>query len=147
MKNLAERSRAAFKPSANGFNALNHGDLWTANILFKHLDGQAKVPVKLIDFQFSCWSSPVIDLHFLLNTSTCHAVHVNHMYELVKYYHSHLANALQQLHYVEHIPTQDEFMDEYNARLIIGELGSESDVYAYDVTSLTYSSSVWICPR
>lgn len=122
MPNLIERARSAFEPSAGcGFNALIHGDLWTANVLFKHPPTMA-IDLKLIDFQFSCWSSPTIDLHFLLNTSMCYELHVTHLHELIRWYYGELVNALTQLDYVKHIPTVDEFNAEFKKRNIIGEL-------------------------
>lgn len=121
MPNLVKRARSAFEPSAGcGFNALIHGDLWTANVLFKHQSNTA-VDLKLIDFQFSCWSSPAIDLHFLLNTSMRYEVHVNQLHELVRWYYSNLVTALTQLEYVNHIPTEDEFNADFKKRNIIGK--------------------------
>lgn len=111
-----EKARTAYEPRENQFNTLNHGDLWTANVMLNGND------FKLIDFQSAFWTSPAVDLQLLLNSSLEFSIHTKCINEFVNYYHSHLVEALQRLDYQKNIPTFDEFMNDFNDRSICGKL-------------------------
>lgn len=71
---IFESSTKLYKPKQTGLNVLVHGDLWTTNILFKHNELGKVVDVKLIDYQLTRYMSPVLDLLFLIWTSTTEEV-------------------------------------------------------------------------
>lgn len=45
---------------------LNHGDLWIHNILFRFDEDGNVHDLRFIDFQAACFTSPCLDLHYLL---------------------------------------------------------------------------------
>ncbi|XP_039289014.1 uncharacterized protein LOC111046104 [Nilaparvata lugens] len=60
---------------------LNHGDFWTNNILFKH-DGDGKIlDLKLVDFQFTRFVSPAMDLQLFFVTSLSDRSDIGHLTE------------------------------------------------------------------
>lgn len=91
-------------PMQNGFEVLNHGDLWTDNILFN--DDHSEV--KFIDFQLSFWGGPAADLSDFLITSVDDAVKVASFYDLIEIYHQSLLESLQKLKYVGIVPSLKE---------------------------------------
>lgn len=119
-----EKARRAYDSKKNQFNTLIHGDLWTANAMFRRSrnDKFDLDDLKLIDYQFCCWTSPAVDLQFFLNSSLEFSIHKTAIYDLVKYYHSHLVKALNELLYRGHIPTIEELVDNFNERSICGKV-------------------------
>uniref|UniRef100_A0A1B6EBX7 CHK kinase-like domain-containing protein n=2 Tax=Clastoptera arizonana TaxID=38151 RepID=A0A1B6EBX7_9HEMI len=68
---------------------LNHGDAWSANMLFKHDENGKVVDVKLIDLQIYKIVSPALDLITFLLTSTQEEVRKHRLSELYdSYLHS-----------------------------------------------------------
>lgn len=61
-KNLVRFGQRAFDCDADDFLVLNHGDLWTTNLMFNYDENGRPIDVKLIDFQFSHIGSPALDL-------------------------------------------------------------------------------------
>lgn len=66
-----------------------------------------------IDFQYSCWTSPTIDLHYFLNNSIQESLRHERFDELIAFYHSNLVTILKQLQYKQHIPTWEQFKQQY----------------------------------
>lgn len=64
----------------------------------------------LVDFQYCCWASPTIDLHYFLNTSLIEELRLNNQEVLLQFYHSELSRMLHSVQYKRHIiPTLHEF--------------------------------------
>ncbi|XP_073820528.1 uncharacterized protein [Musca autumnalis] len=105
----------AYSPNPRNFYSLNHGDLWTNNImmLYDKSEGNKSGSLKntmLIDFQMCDWSSVAVDLHFLFNTSLESKLLVDSEVQekLIQYYHSILSDTLKKLKFKGHIPSLHE---------------------------------------
>lgn len=126
---LIEKLRTVFDVNQNHFNTLIHGDLWINNIMMKltkrendeNVLDQGVEDTIFVDFQHSCWASPTIDLHFLFNISLHESLRPNSFDKLIELYHGHLSNVLKRLEYKKHIPTLDEFMQQYLDRIFYGK--------------------------
>lgn len=127
--NLIEKGRKAFDTDPKHFNTLIHGDMWTNNLMMKYgnIGGESgeQSPIEnmvYLDFQFSCWTSPAIDLHYFFNTSLQETLRENNINELIEFYHGHLANYLKRLNYPGHVPTLDEFQKQFLEKSFYGLL-------------------------
>lgn len=78
-------------------------------------DAGEKTPLNMIfvDFQYSLFSSPTIDLHYFFNNSLQESLRPNSFNELLELYHGHLVNSLERLGYKQHIPTLEELKAQY----------------------------------
>lgn len=61
-KNLIKNAQRAFDNDDGDFKVLNHGDLWTTNIMYTFDENQKPTDAMLIDFQFSFYGSFALDL-------------------------------------------------------------------------------------
>lgn len=113
-RNLLERGRQAFDPRPGQFNTLIHGDMWVNNSMFTY-DTHTGRPdrMMLVDFQFCCWASPTIDLHYFFNTSLKEELRLHGQDELVQYYHSTLVDTLAKLKFRGPIPSLHAFHMEF----------------------------------
>lgn len=105
-----ELSKQVFDPLPNHLNVFCHGDLWTNNVLVKY-DNKTKKPldVIIIDFQYSVWGSPAIDLFYLFNTSLKEEMHLHSQDELIQHYYYYLEDTLKKLNYQGDIPSLHKF--------------------------------------
>ena len=97
-------------PNPKHFLTLNHGDLWTNNVMIQyHKEENDNVRLVkdalLIDFQYCNWTSPAVDLHYFFCTSLQDDLLFNQQPKLVQYYHQVLSETLEKLKYKQHIPT------------------------------------------
>lgn len=76
--------------------------------------------VILVDFQYSCWTSPTIDLTYFLNTSLQKSLRPDRFDELIGFYHTHLSSCLKRLDYKKSIPNLDEFKKQYRDKSFYG---------------------------
>ncbi|XP_030374273.1 uncharacterized protein LOC115623868 [Scaptodrosophila lebanonensis] len=106
------------------FMTLAHGDVWTMNVMFQYDAQQRPSNAILIDFQFSVWCSPTIDLHYLLNTSLPEPVRLQDQPKLVQYYYYKLVEVLKKLRYAGYIPSLFEFQRQFEARAFYGLFGA-----------------------
>lgn len=100
---------------------------WVNNLMLKHrtdIDGANASMIEnliFIDFQYSCWTSPTIDLHYFLNNSLQESLRHERFHELIEFYHSNLVAALKQLEYKQTIPTFEQFMQQYLEKNFYGK--------------------------
>lgn len=77
-----------------------------------------------IDFQYSCFTSPAIDLHYFFNTSLQESLRPNRFDELIAFYHEHLVTYLKRLDYKKPIPNLDQFKQQYLDKSFYGKMFS-----------------------
>ncbi|XP_053671383.1 uncharacterized protein LOC128721635 [Anopheles nili] len=87
------------------YNVLNHGDFHAKNLLHQFNDEGAIADSRFLDFQASCWSTPAIDLYYLLNNIVHYKVKAAHKEDLITFYHAEFAATLKAVGYMGHIPT------------------------------------------
>lgn len=119
-ENLMDYVKLAFDAKSHNFNSLIHGDNWTNNMMFTYNENKEPEKIMLVDFQFSCWASPTIDLHYYFNTSMTNDLRLNHQEELVQYYYRHLVRTLRDLQFSGRIPSLREFYMEFIENSIYG---------------------------
>ncbi|EDX14389.1 GD21198 [Drosophila simulans] len=102
--------------SPGDFLTLAHGDLWTTNVMFQYDEQGHPINAVLIDFQFSVWNSPAIDLHYFFSTSIQDHLRWKHQPELVQFYYYRLVESLKKLQYSRRIPSLFEFQLQFRAR-------------------------------
>ncbi|XP_054747800.1 uncharacterized protein LOC129253451 [Anastrepha obliqua] len=132
-----EYGARATEPQTGHFLTLTHGDLWTNNVMLRY-SGSGDEPSKsgktikdilLIDFQFSAWTSPAIDLHYFFHTSLPLEFKLHREDEFIQYYHGILADTLRQLNYGGHIPTLHELCVQMESRrfyAVVSSLGCQA---------------------
>nr|XP_002053630.3 uncharacterized protein LOC6630632 [Drosophila virilis] len=104
-KRVMEYTERVYDPQPDQFNTLTHGDLWINNIMLRNKTDQNELDMLLIDFQFSAWASPAVDLFYFSSTSLQPEVRNKHLDALIQYYHKVLADTLRELNFGGHIPT------------------------------------------
>ncbi|TDG43703.1 hypothetical protein AWZ03_009867 [Drosophila navojoa] len=117
---IMEYGERTMELNKGDFATLCHGDLWTTNIMFNYLNDGTPDNVIFIDFQFSVWSSPAIDLHYFFCTSVQNDLFRYHQAELVHFYYQNLVEALTKLKYKGQVPSLFEFQQQFQARGFYG---------------------------
>lgn len=106
---VIENGKRSFDAKDHQFNTLIHGDMWVNNTMYTYNAKNEPDKMMLVDFQFCCWTSPTIDLHYFMSTSLTDDLRLHYQEELLQFYHSELARMLASLQYKKHIPTLHEF--------------------------------------
>uniref|UniRef100_A0A1A9WRH8 CHK domain-containing protein n=1 Tax=Glossina brevipalpis TaxID=37001 RepID=A0A1A9WRH8_9MUSC len=76
------------------YSVICHGDFWNNNVLYKYDINNQAVSAKLIDFQISRYSVPVLDLIHYLYTCTEKELRDKHFWEFMNTYYEVLAKNL-----------------------------------------------------
>lgn len=93
------------KLDPNEFNALNHGDFWSNNMMFSH-DSFGKIKeIYLVDFQLPKFGSVAQDLYYFLLSSTKFEDKLTKFDYYIKFYHENLVQNLQLLSYPKTVPS------------------------------------------
>ncbi|XP_065722039.2 uncharacterized protein [Drosophila suzukii] len=114
--NIMDYGERSTSVNPGDFLVLAHGDLWTTNVMFQYDDQGHPTNAILIDFQFSVWNSPAIDLHYFFSTSIQDNLRWKHQPELVQFYYYKLVESLKKLKYSQQIPTLFDFQLQFQAR-------------------------------
>ncbi|XP_055382977.1 uncharacterized protein LOC129613084 [Condylostylus longicornis] len=110
-----EKERQCYDPKPNQLNVLAHGDFWSTNIMFKYDESGRPIDAILIDFQFTVWASPAIDLHFFVNTSLAGVPNIEEMENYVRFYYKEFLETLKLFDFETKlkIPNSEEFVCDF----------------------------------
>ncbi|KAH8359887.1 hypothetical protein KR093_009317 [Drosophila rubida] len=98
-KDFFDKGLALNNVDESEFNVLNHGDLWSNNIMF------CGDQTLFVDLQVSKWGSPAQDLWYLIISSCSLDIKVKEFDHFIQIYHNRLVECLKLLKYTKHIPT------------------------------------------
>ncbi|VEN59744.1 unnamed protein product [Callosobruchus maculatus] len=119
------RGFQAQKRKLGGFHVLNHGDLWVNNMMFSYGDEGELEDMRFVDFQMNIFTSPAIDLHYFIATSTKIEVKLECIEIILDHYYAQLLANLAKLQYsLERVPTREQFKKDYNYRAFFGLMGA-----------------------
>lgn len=118
---LIQQAVSVYNKKPGQINVLNHGDCWTANMLFKYNDIGKVADACLIDFQISFYGSPAFDFYYFFYTSANDDVKLDHNkpFELIHYYHEVLTDTLKKLGGHVKPPSLFQLTQEYYQRKFI----------------------------
>lgn len=103
------------------FNVLNHGDIWSNNIMFNYNDDEAIENTYFVDYQLCKYGTPSYDLYLLILSSAKLDIKVNQFVEFLRFYQLHLQQCLQKLKFTGVIPTLDDIKDLLSRDRFYGE--------------------------
>ncbi|XP_041564911.1 uncharacterized protein LOC108143947 [Drosophila elegans] len=98
------------------FLTLAYGDLWTTNVMFQYDDEGHPTNAIFIDFLFSVWNSPAIDLHYFFSTSIHDNLRLLNQPALIQFYYYKLKEYLLKVKYSGHIPSLFDFQLQFRKR-------------------------------
>ncbi|XP_050696562.1 uncharacterized protein LOC126985540 [Eriocheir sinensis] len=96
-----------------------HGDCWSNNMLFRYNEDDRPVEVMLLDVQLNNYSSPAIDLNYMLYTSTIGEVRQPNLQDFLSTYYSTFCSVLEAGN-VDRPFTQAEFLQEFRDKNLYG---------------------------
>ncbi|XP_041787140.1 uncharacterized protein LOC121602442 [Anopheles merus] len=86
-------------------NVLIHGDFHSKNMLHK-IDAEGRhTDTILLDYQICCWTTPAVDLYYLLDMIPTQEVKDKHRSELIYMYYQQYSDLLKRLGYLGKIPS------------------------------------------
>ncbi|XP_043067594.1 uncharacterized protein [Drosophila bipectinata] len=92
-------------PKPDEFNALNHGDGWSNNIMFQYNGKNELANTYFVDLQVPKWGTVAQDLYYFLISSTSLDVKLSKFDYFIWFYHSELVKHLTLLNYSKPLPT------------------------------------------
>uniref|UniRef100_A0A3F2YWK5 CHK domain-containing protein n=1 Tax=Anopheles epiroticus TaxID=199890 RepID=A0A3F2YWK5_9DIPT len=102
---LREFYVSLYDPSKTYQNVLIHGDFHSKNMLHK-LEAEGRhTDTILLDYQICCWTSPAIDLYYLLDMIPTQELKDQYRSELIYMYYQQFSDYLQRLGFLGKIPT------------------------------------------
>ncbi|XP_016952177.1 uncharacterized protein LOC108025998 [Drosophila biarmipes] len=102
------------EPKADEFNALNHGDGWSNNIMFQYNEKNEILNTYFVDLQIPKWGTVAQDLFYFLISSTSLDVKTSKFDYFIWFYHSELVKHLKLLNYSKTLPTLRSIRDALN---------------------------------
>jgi len=101
-------------PKPDEFNALNHGDGWSNNIMFQYNDKNEILNTYFVDLQIPKWGTVAQDLYYFLISSTSLDIKTLKFDYFIWFYHSELVKHLKILNYSKTFPTLRSIRDALN---------------------------------
>ncbi|KAH8335606.1 hypothetical protein KR074_006959 [Drosophila pseudoananassae] len=92
-------------PKPEEFNALNHGDGWSNNIMFQYNGNKELANTYFVDLQVPKWGTVAQDLYYFLISSTSLDIKLSKFDYFIWFYHSELVKHLTLLNYSKPLPT------------------------------------------
>lgn len=117
---IIDRAYKAFDNENLNFFVLNHGDLWSNNMMWKIDQDGLPTDCVLVDFAIGYVGSLGIDLTYLFFSSTCNDIKDREIDLLIQYYHENLVAVLKKVGYKGHIPSLLEIQYEFLKRAYYG---------------------------
>ncbi|XP_053662725.1 uncharacterized protein LOC128711863 [Anopheles marshallii] len=116
-----ERIAECVKPQQPGarYKALNHGDLWSNNMMFRYENETTVREVMFVDYQLSTYGSPGLDLVYTLYNCPHRDIRLDRREDLLKVYHQVLRETLKQNHY-EDVPSLEDVKEEFTRNEFFG---------------------------
>lgn len=127
-KYVMEYTERVYEPQEQEFNTLVHGDLWVNNIMLRLPTDLNELDMLLIDFQFSTWSSPAVDIFYFFSTSLQPQVRIQYQDSLIQYYHSVLVDTLRALGFGGYIPTLRQLVLQLEKGKFMGKSSNEGEL-------------------
>lgn len=119
---FVEKAVSAWIREDSSMNVLLHGDCSVNNFMFKYLPSGGLSEIKFIDFQLSCWNSPVIDLQYFIFTSTAADLKFSKVDEFLRIYYETFSSTLKKLNYPSSYSFEDlkeAFEHKYSWGLVV----------------------------
>ncbi|XP_017052340.1 uncharacterized protein LOC108095682 [Drosophila ficusphila] len=124
VENVMDYGEKATSIVPGDFLTLAHGDLWTTNVMFQYDSENHPTNAIFIDFQFSMWTSPAIDLHYFFSNTLQEHIRLKHQPELVQFYYYKLRDALKRVKYSGHVPSLFAFHQQFRSRAFYAAFAS-----------------------
>uniref|UniRef100_A0A1Y9IVG8 CHK domain-containing protein n=1 Tax=Anopheles minimus TaxID=112268 RepID=A0A1Y9IVG8_9DIPT len=106
------------QPSAR-YKALNHGDLWSNNMMFRYENETTVREIMLVDYQISTYGSPGLDLVYTLYNCPHRDIRLDRREDLLKEYHQVLRDTLKRNGY-ERVPSFEDVKEEFTRNEFYG---------------------------
>ncbi|XP_028982318.1 uncharacterized protein LOC107040561 [Diachasma alloeum] len=125
-KDAVKRLKEIYRSNEDEICVLNHGDLWSNNIMFQYDDGGKLQELRLVDFQVPNWTSPAIDLLYFLSISPRPNLKVTYDDIFLQKYLTRLSSTMKKLNCSASPPTLQQLkvsMYKRRAFAVMGGLG------------------------
>ncbi|OAD60426.1 hypothetical protein WN48_05397 [Eufriesea mexicana] len=113
---IGERCKEVNNYDEGEFCVLNHGDCWVNNMVFKENEKGQPTDLLLLDYQFSVYTSPCIDLLYFLNTCPEFGIKYDYDDRLLKIYLDKLEETMTDIGCKRKPPTMKELMEAIHKR-------------------------------
>ncbi|EDV41618.1 uncharacterized protein Dana_GF17414 [Drosophila ananassae] len=101
-------------PKSDEFNALNHGDGWSNNIMFQYNDKNEILNTYFVDLQIPKYGTVAQDLYYFLLSSTQLDIKTSKFDYFIWFYHTELVKHLKLLNYSKPLPSLRSLHDALN---------------------------------
>uniref|UniRef100_A0A182MJ54 CHK kinase-like domain-containing protein n=1 Tax=Anopheles culicifacies TaxID=139723 RepID=A0A182MJ54_9DIPT len=120
----------SYTPSSNCLNVLVHGDFHSKNLLHQYTADGRVCETMLIDYQICSWTTPAVDLYYLLDTIVDQTVKEQHREGIIYLYSEEFRRLLHRLGWVGRVTSLQELHMELLRKGAI-ELFHYIALYAY----------------
>ncbi|XP_046684314.1 uncharacterized protein LOC124370032 isoform X3 [Homalodisca vitripennis] len=105
--NILETVVEAVKVRKDEFNTMNHGDGWNNNMMFRYNDEGLPCEVRLLDFQYTRYASPVTDIVYFIWASANDDVRSHRIDELYTFFVDEINKNLKHLNRSERLSHEE----------------------------------------